>query len=323
MKVTWRSTLAADGIAGVAMNFRRTGIALLAVALLAAGCTKSTPGSGPGTTTALAQGSVLAVKIDNVTGARPATGLASADVIYVEPVEGGLTRIIAIFSSKIPDLVGPVRSARETDIGVLGQYGRPTFAYSGAAPQIIPKLHAASVVNAAQSDVPNAYVRQSTHAAPHNLYLHPAGLPAGSGPTPQTVLDFGAAPAGGTAAPDTKLHYAAAAYEIRWAGDKAQIWMDGTPFTSTEGGQLGAATVIEQRVNISYEPFPEDETGAHAPIAQTVGSGPAVVLREGQSYQATWSRSDAGSPTRFTTTSGQDLPLATGPVWIFLLPVNG
>ena len=85
-------------------------------------------------------GPVLMVKIDNIGPARPATGLGSADVIYVEPMEGGLTRIAAVFSEHIPSVVGPVRSARQTDYDLLAQYGKPTFAYSGAVPQIVLQL---------------------------------------------------------------------------------------------------------------------------------------------------------------------------------------
>src|ERR1700736_2119240 len=44
-------------------------------------------------------GPVLAVKIDNIVLARPHTGLTKADLVYVLPVEGGLSRFMAIFSS--------------------------------------------------------------------------------------------------------------------------------------------------------------------------------------------------------------------------------
>jgi hypothetical protein len=307
-------------------NVRRFAIALAVLTATSTGCTTTSPSSsattGPATPGG-GSGNVLAVKIDNVAGARPATGLGSAQVIYVAPVEGGLTRIIAVFTGQLPSLVGPVRSARETDIGVLGQYGKPAFAYSGAAPQILPKLNAASWVNAPQSAVPAAYARRSTHAAPHNLYVNPGKLPTGSGPALTSVLDFGAAPSGGTPTTTKKVGYSAAAYVFTWSDGHWSISMDGTPFTSTESGALTAATVVIQQVQVTYEPFAEDETGAHAPIAQTVGTGSATVLRDGQSFAGAWSRSDLSSPTKFTTGSGQDLPLATGPVWILLVPVNG
>ena len=45
---------------------------------------------------------VPAVKIDNIVNARPQTGLTHAGTVYVLPVEGGLSRILAIFSSDYP-----------------------------------------------------------------------------------------------------------------------------------------------------------------------------------------------------------------------------
>src|SRR5260370_19809145 len=84
---------------------------------------------------------VLAVKIDNIVNARPQTGLTHADIVYVLPVEGGLSRFLAIFSAGYPPLVGPVRSAREDDLELLRQFGRPAFAYSGATATLLPYLH--------------------------------------------------------------------------------------------------------------------------------------------------------------------------------------
>ncbi|WP_345033500.1 DUF3048 domain-containing protein [Kutzneria kofuensis] len=95
-----------------------------AVLLLVSSCSGRSAAPEPTTTTAVPAGSALVVKIDNVAAARPQTGLTMADVVYVEPVEGGLTRIAAVYLGKLPPVIGPVRSARETDIDLLGQYGR-------------------------------------------------------------------------------------------------------------------------------------------------------------------------------------------------------
>src|SRR5580698_4386389 len=92
-------------------------------------------------------GPVLAVKIDNIVYARPQTGLTSADIVYVLPVEGGLSRFLAVFSSHLPPVIGPVRSAREDDLEVLRQFGTPAFAYSGAAPHLLPFVHRARIVD--------------------------------------------------------------------------------------------------------------------------------------------------------------------------------
>src|SRR4051794_7778966 len=72
-------------------------------------------------------GPVLVVKIDNTRSAKPQRGLRSADIVYVEQVEGGLSRVMAVFSSTLPPQVGPVRSARISDLHILPQFGRPAF----------------------------------------------------------------------------------------------------------------------------------------------------------------------------------------------------
>ena len=92
-------------------------------------------------------GPVLAVKIDNLAPARPQTGLTSADIVYVIPVEGGLSRLLAVFSSHVPPVIGPVRSAREDDLELLRQFGRPAFAYSGAQPQLLPVVERARIID--------------------------------------------------------------------------------------------------------------------------------------------------------------------------------
>ena len=90
-------------------------------------------------------GQLLAVKIDDTNMAHPQIGLEDADVVYIEQVEGGLTRLAAIFSTVIPSRIGPVRSARISDIDILSQYGRVAFAYSGAQRKLLPVIQSANL----------------------------------------------------------------------------------------------------------------------------------------------------------------------------------
>jgi hypothetical protein len=260
--------------------------------------------------------------VDNIyTGAaaRPHTGLSSADVIYVEPVEGGLTRIAAVFGTRLPPVLGPVRSARESDLELLPEYGRPTLGYSGAAPQLLPMIAAASVVNASPAQVPNAFFRDNHRPAPHNLYVHPDQLPLGTG-APRQVIQFGPAPPGGAPTADQHVQYQAASYDFHWAQDRWLITMDGSPFVSTEAGRLAAGTVIVQRVAVHNSSYVEDAAGSVSPVAQTVGQGAATVLRDGQAFPVTWSRPTPQDPTSYTTPAGQPVPAAPGQVWILLVP---
>ncbi|MBK1782827.1 DUF3048 domain-containing protein [Prauserella cavernicola] len=265
---------------------------------------------------------VLAVKIDNVAAARPQTGLASADVVYVEPVEGGLTRLAAVYSSRMPEVVGPVRSARETDVELLAQYGHPTLAFSGVAPELLPMLRRAPLTAASEQRVPGAYFRDPARPMPHNLFVRPDRLPTGSGPGPDHVLPIGPAPEGGTPQGHHTARFQAATYDFRWAAQQRrwQVSLDGSPLLTTEAGQASAHTVVVQRVATRAGAQVEDAAGSLSPVARTVGTGAVTVLRDGRAFEGTWSRPSAGEGTTFTTAAGDPLPRATGPVWVLLVP---
>jgi hypothetical protein len=263
---------------------------------------------------------VLAVKIDNLAAARPQAGLTDADIVYVLPVEGGLSRILTVFSSRFPQVIGPVRSAREDDLELLGQFGRPAFAYSGAQPQLLPVVEKARIADLYAGRV-GGYFRDPRRAAPHNLYARTRQLLA-EAPGASTVHDigfrFGPAPTGGHPAASFTVSYRAASFTFRWsaAGRRWLVQMDGRPALAAEGGQLGAATVVIQYTTVRTSRFREE--GARPPYAQSTGAGRAVVLRGGQAYAVRWSRPDAGGGTTFSTASGQPMTFAVGPVWVVL-----
>ncbi|MEY3384791.1 MAG: hypothetical protein RLZ38_292, partial [Actinomycetota bacterium] len=115
---------------------------------------------------------ILVVKIDDTKVAHPQIGIEFADAIYVEQVESGLTRLAAIFSSKLPPLIGPVRSARISDIELLAQYGRVGFAYSGAQSKLRPVLAAANLENlSAERNPPSIYGKDPNRPGPVNMIL--------------------------------------------------------------------------------------------------------------------------------------------------------
>jgi hypothetical protein len=75
-------------------------------------------------------GPSIAIKIDNTDAGRPQVGISSADIVFEELVEGGVTRYLAIFHSDVPDEVGPVRSGRPQDAELVPSFGG-VFVFSG------------------------------------------------------------------------------------------------------------------------------------------------------------------------------------------------
>jgi len=265
---------------------------------------------------------VLIVKIGNTFPERPATGLAKADIVYLIPVEGGLSRIMAVFSSHYPRVIGPVRSARQTDKDLLRQFGRPAFAWSGAQPQLQWVVqHEWRIVNL-YAGTAGGYFRSFNRPEPYNLYANTRTLmkQARHASVARDIgFRFGAPPPGGHPQGARSVSYPAASFRFTWSSHKRRwlVWMDGSPATSVGAGRLSAPTVVIQRVVVGLSRFLE-QGPMEPPDAHTVGSGTAVVLRDGKAYHARWSRPSANGGTTFTTDAGKPMTFARGPVWIVL-----
>ena len=268
-------------------------------------------------------GQVLAVKVDDTDAAHPQIALEDADVIYVEQVEGGLTRLAAIFSSKIPTQIGPVRSARISDIDLLAQYGRVAFAYSGAQSRMLPVIAAANLVNlGAERESTKLYPRDSSRSAPVNLLANAPELLAKA---PDAVSahsvgwNFGTAPTGGESVISVSVSWPASRYRATWSTSEAR-WLlahDKTPDLAASGIHLGPSTLAIQQVRIHASPY-GDKLGNNTPMSETVGTGKGWVLRDGKSYAALWTRTSLPDGTHWRVVDGAEIRFAPGPIWIFL-----
>jgi hypothetical protein len=262
---------------------------------------------------------VLAVKIGNTYPERPATGLSKADIVYMIPVEGGLSRILAIFSSHYPSVMGPVRSARQTDIGLLRQFGRPGFVYSGAQPHLLPVVEHSHIVDL-YAGIAGGFYRSLNRFEPYNLYARTKRLlkEAPKASLARNIgFRFGPPPVTGDPRRSVSVSYPAASFRFTWSPRRQRwlMWMDGARAYTTEAGQLSAPTVVIQRVVVGLSRFLE-QGPMEPPYVKTVGSGRALVLRNGEAFQANWSRPSRDGGTTFTTKSGQPMTFARGPVWI-------
>lgn len=113
----------------------------------------------------------LCVKIPNDVKARPQTNINKADVVYETMVEGGETRCNAIFQSNIPDEVGPVRSARLSDVWIVPQYDGMLF-FSGANDQVRGEISSHDVTDMRWSYAESIYFRADNGRGDlHNLHV--------------------------------------------------------------------------------------------------------------------------------------------------------
>ena len=271
---------------------------------------------------------ILVVKIDDTNAAHPQIGVESADVVYVEQVEGGLTRLAAIYTSKLPPLIGPIRSARISDIELLAQFGRVGFAYSGAQSKMRPVIAAANLENlSAERNPPSIYGKDPDRPGPVDMILKPDLLLERANANPKirietataSVFPFGDAPKGETNTAVAKVKWPNAKYELRWdsTNEKWLIYFNEMPNMAANGEHLYADTAIIQIVSITPSIY-GDKFGEITPFSKTTGSGKAVMLRDGFSYQISWQRNLETDVTTWMSEDGGVANFKPGRTWIFL-----
>jgi hypothetical protein len=272
-------------------------------------------------------GPVYAVKVDNTTKAHPQIGLTKADVVYIEQVEGGVTRLAAIFSSTYPKVVGPVRSARISDIDLLRQYGTVGLMYSGSQTPLLPKLLAAKLKLVSFDASRTGYIRSPRRPMPYDVIGNFAALRkrAGKVSIPKSVgYKFGALPtAFGRPATHATVRFPSAVVDARWSSTKKRylLSMDGAKDMAAEGGQLGPTTFVVQYSTLRPSAY-KDVNGVNTPLTVTTGHGKALFFRNGKVFKGKWRRAKPWYPTKYTFANGSPAVFAPGQIWIALLGRN-
>ncbi|MGH3743630.1 MAG: DUF3048 domain-containing protein, partial [Mycobacteriales bacterium] len=272
-----------------------------------------------------ALGPVVAVKVDNV-GTYGQNGLDAADVVYAEEVEGGLTRLLAVFSSATPTEVGPVRSARESDLEVLGQYGKVALAFSGANAEVVREVHRADVRDDSYDDVTGAYSFAGDRPSPYQFLVDVKKLATQHPGVAAKDIGFrfsATAPAQPTAAParparTLTVRFPGSTLSATYAGGVYTLARDGRPLT-TDGKPVTATNILLQTVRVHSSRF-VDHNGARTPYSVTIGRGQASVLRGGIRYAGTWARAGQSAPTTWAASGGGALTLTPGRTWVILVP---
>lgn len=333
---------------------RGTAVAALAVAAIAfAGCTSAPPMPTPDPTpspsytshyetpapiayapltglpadaASLAHPS-LAAKIDDHEDARPQLGLEATDLVFEELVEGGLTRYVAVWHSRIPAEIGPIRSIRPMDPDIISPFGG-IVAYSGGQLRFVALMQQTNVYNAihGQKDTDAVMYRTKTKAAPHNVIVKAPeliGMHAELAPPPQQ-FSYADAAGASTAAREGQrvsginLVFGAPSHPS-WTLDPATgRWLrfqNGAVDLDSQGAQLSAANVVIVRVPVS--------TGLGVPKTELIGGGDAIVLSSGGAVHASWSKSDRLAPIRLVDDTGAIIRLAPGNSWFEFVPTSG
>jgi hypothetical protein len=262
------------------------------------------------------------VKYGNARPDRPHYGLNQADLIYVEEVEWGITRVAAMFNTKFPSVVGPTRSARVADLEILEQFEKPGLVYSGANDVLLKAVRKSNAVSLSPSERSSFYYRNLSKQAPHNQLARLSSMMAKEKKV-AAVGDIGftfdrTVPTGGKRVKTFRASWPAARVSGVWNGSGWVISMDGSVHRDAQNKSfLLPRTVVIQLVE-QRESVYGDRFGGKTPIVKTIGSGKAFVLRNGVMFEASWSRPTGSSGTTFTVGETQ-LPFDVGQVLVLLV----
>ncbi len=237
------------------------------------------------------------MKIENTAAARPQSGLAAADLVVEELVEGGITRFAAMFQSRLPHHVGPVRSVRNVDASLAGPT-RGLLAYSGGAGHVLRIVGRAPLKQLAPGQAGNAYYRSSHRSAPHNLYAKTRTLYSHARnrhTKPAPYLPFAAdaasaSTANGKRARVLRLRFSNAE-QPTWTYDRVRHrWLrseGNRPARAASGARLAARNVVVLRIRTKDAGY-RDPAGNFVPETVLKGSGPALLATGGRVVHATW-----------------------------------
>jgi len=270
----------------------------------------------------------IAVMIDDLSPARPQSGLSSASIVFQAPAEGGIPRYMAIFADSVPTDVGPVRSARYYFIAWASEY-KAMYVHAGGSPQALSTLKSQGsgqlVYNADEFRYGPTFRRITSRAAPHNLYTtgtqlrHLAGiLRATAAPKPIWTFNppstLSVRPVGGTitfAYPHNTIKYN---YDRTTNSYLRTVSVEGAQHDAANKVRIAPTNVIVMWMK--FGPLNDGEAYKHRLEATVVGSGPAWIATNGHTIKGTWRKKSTSGPTLFYDAKGHLVSLTVGQTFV-------
>lgn len=274
----------------------------------------------------------VACKIDNSEAARPQLGLNRTDIVFVEMVEGGLTRLVALWHSTQPTAVGPVRSIRPMDPDILSPFGG-IVCYSGGQAVFVNMMRNTNVFNASETTEQDkgTFSRSKDRYAPHNVIVDVDKLAAAHPEIAAPGVQFGfaremansTAALTGTSVSDIKVYFPLALSQ--WAPNSEATrflrTQDGASHTdAADGSQISAANVVIMTVKIDRSYL----GGLYSKVPKTtmIGTGEAQVCSAGKCVAAVWAKASQAAPITLTDAAGNPVLLAPGNTWVELMAAS-
>lgn len=269
---------------------------------------------------------VVAVKVDNAPEAGPPIGIQEAELIIEAPVEGGLTRLTAMFYENEPIAVGPIRSVRPVDADLLAPW-RPLLVTTGGQSFVYREILAAGVEILDEGT--EGLFQQIERRPPYHLV---ATVPlvlqqAGEGAPTVTALPFGDVALDGDDATSIGIPFSGVA-DVGWTYDSGS-----ESYTRSVGGEpyqifpeydgdltdFSTDTVIVIKAAQRSAGY-TDSAGADVPTFDVIGFGEVMVFHGGRVQTGQWLRAAQSDGWVFLDDNGSQFTIPQGNVWLEIVP---
>ncbi len=293
---------------------------------------KYMPGiNGAGIPERLATKRPIAVMIENHPASRPQSGLSEADIVYETLAEGGITRFMALFQSKDPIEIGPVRSTRPY-FNLLADQWAPVLAHSGGSPTALQQLRIGFYRNIADADEAlngKYFTRAMDRFAPHNLFTTGEKLRELVSDREETewtspsLLNFFATPTSELKLTTTEITipFSTASYMVKWkyapnTNSYSRLQNNTQAIDKNSKQPISTNNVLIQFTESAL--IPGDATGALQ--FKLDRSGKIYLFKSGVIVQGTWKHEQ--NKIVYKDTEGNPLLFQPGPIWIEIVPTS-
>lgn len=266
-------------------------------------------------------------------GVRPQSGLSQASVVYEIIVEGGITRLMAVYGGETVTKIGPVRSARDTYIEFVSELDC-MYGYAGGSFTAVQATQNLDIktLNALSADG-RFYWRDKNLYAPHNLFTSSDLLTLASRDKKLDTLEpsfeswtFRDQPteirAGARQATIITIDFSTPSYQVRWEYNTDQGYYErfngGELQTDKETGQ----TLTARNVVVQMVPPGEYIEGKGRINFSVTGEGTVYIFRNGEVVEGTWKKANRTSRTQFYDSAGKLIELNRGNTWVEILPTD-
>ncbi len=277
----------------------------------------------------------VAVMIDNDSdAARPQIGVENAYMVYEIIIEGGKSRMMALFKNHDLKKVGPIRSSRHYFLDFALEHDA-IYCHAGWSPKAMSDISSMGVnnINGILGSDESAYWRDNTYDKTwHNLYsgvdklfelgTAKKGYRSTTDVSHTAYFDEETTPQSDTAATSIELPYSSSykvSYEYNEEARTYDRYVDGKKHMSQTGNILTAKNIIIYKLK-NYNLNDGSNTGRQN--VETVGSGSGYYISNGKCVNINWSKPSRSGKTVYTTEDGEELKLNPGNTFVQIIPQN-